>query len=119
MALMLSLPDQVGELLLGDAWNVTQPIVIFTGIEYAAVVWLSAAFTCLISVRMGVAVLKARLSYSIMTLIFAIVAMAAFRDAGAIALAMTLSAVIATGVAVVALTRRSRTPSPLLESVRI
>jgi membrane protein implicated in regulation of membrane protease activity len=50
-----------------------------------------------------------------MTLIFAVTAMAAFRNAGMIALAMTLSAVIATGVAVVALTRHSRTSSRILK----
>lgn len=109
MAVMLSLPDRFGELLLGEAWKVAYPIVVFAGIEYAAVVWLSAAFTCLISARMGSAVFKARLSYSIITMIFAITAMAAFRDARVIALAMTLSAVIATVVAVLALTRHSRT----------
>lgn len=116
LTLMVSLPDKVGRLLLGGAWKVTQPIVAFTGIEYAAVVWLSAVFTCLISARMGAAIFKARLSYSIMTLTFAITAMVAFRDARVIALAMTLSAVIATALAVVALTRHSRTSSRILKT---
>jgi hypothetical protein len=108
MALVLVLPDQAGRFLLGDAWSVTRPIVAFTGVEYAAIAWLTAAFTCWRSARMGLVVFRARLSYSIVALVLAITAAAVFQQAAMIAFALALSALLVTTVAVIVLNRQTR-----------
>jgi hypothetical protein len=107
-ALVLVLPDRVGTLLLGEVWAVTRPMIAYTGLEYGVVVWLSAAFTCWRSARMGGVVLRARVAYSSMTVVLVVVAAAVFGQAPMIALAMAVSAAIATVIAAIAINRPKR-----------
>ncbi len=67
----LWLPDGVGELLLGDSWTVVSPLLPITGLEYAALAWVSIMYTTLRASGRSSALLRARLVHAATSLVLA------------------------------------------------
>lgn len=71
-SLGLVLPDRIGHQLLGPSWAAVAPILPITGIEYAGLAWVSSVFSALRSQGRSVALLRARVLFTICSIVFSI-----------------------------------------------
>ena len=67
----LWLPERVGALLLGDSWLVVSPLLPISGLEYAALAWVSIMYTTLRASGRSSALLRARLVHAATSLVLA------------------------------------------------
>jgi len=71
-SLGLVLPDGLGHQLLGPSWAAVAPILPITGIEYAGLAWVSSVFSALRSQGQSVALLRARVLFTVCSIVFSI-----------------------------------------------
>ena len=92
-------PDRIGELVLGESWNVVQPILPITAFEYMSLAWLAVAQIGLKTLLRSKSVLRVRLAQSCSYLVLSLTAATVFHSAIAIAIALAIST---TGAAIYA-----------------
>jgi hypothetical protein len=91
----LLVPHQVGELVLGDSWRVTRPLLPATGVEFALVAWLNAANGALRAQARADQLVRNRILFAGASLVLGCGAAIAFRSALAVAIALAVAAGIA------------------------
>jgi len=93
----LLVPQGWGELILGDSWTVVRPVLPLTAMEYAALAWVSAASSGMMTQGRSITLVKLRLLTSGMSVALgsavAIVAGSAVAVAGALVVAAVMAAV--------------------------
>lgn len=96
------LPQAIGKQFLGPSWAVISPLLIFTGVEYAGVVWVSCVFTALRAQGLSAALLKGRITLSASLALSSVVACVGWATARAMAAGLAAAAVVV-AVALVAI----------------
>jgi hypothetical protein len=88
------LPERLGRLILGESWIYVAPLLPFTGLEYLCLAWLACNNTALLAKAMSRQLLRLRVIYGIMSVVFSAAAALLFRDALSMAAALAMSAAL-------------------------
>lgn len=84
-AVLLSLPNSVGALVLGDVWQPAMSVVPYMGISCVAIVWLVSTHSMLAAQGMSVALLGLHVIQVVLIVIFTVIGGLVFHTAAAIA----------------------------------
>lgn len=88
----LAVPDGLGRLLLGESWAVIRPILPLTGVEWAFIVWITAATAGLQVLERASDVLRVRLVFGALALALGCSAALVLREPAAVAGGLCLAA---------------------------
>jgi hypothetical protein len=91
----LAVPHQAGELVLGDTWKVTRPLLPATGVEFALVAWLNAANGALRAQARADQLVHNRILFATASLVLGCGSAIAFRSALAVAIGLAVAAGVA------------------------
>ena len=89
------LPSWIGEILLGNSWAAVVPLLPYTGLEFAAISWLSCIALAFSATAMSHEFLRAGLVHAISSIILCTTAALIFGSARSIAGALVVSACFA------------------------
>lgn len=89
-----ALPDAVGRLLLGDSWDQAAPLLPITGLEYAALAWISVMYSTLRVAGRSGQLLSARVVHASISISLSLLAAALWLTAFSVACALAVTAVM-------------------------
>lgn len=112
--ILIALPDRWGAVLLGPTWKETSTILLYIGIEWAAICWLGSSYIFFQSQGDSASVIKLNLSYLAIQLGGCIAAGLLFRTAIAFGVALALSGCVMAGVGAYTVRRHLRTHAEAL-----
>lgn len=110
--LSVFVPDAWGEALLGRTWNVAQPLLPITAIEYVALTWSYSADAILRAQMNSRAVLSRQITHSILITGSATIAALAFGSAIAVAAGLAAGASVAAVYGVILTFRGTKSQRP-------
>ena len=86
LAVLISIPDSIGELILGDIWRPAMTVVPFMGISCVAIAWLVSGYNMLAAQGMSAALLRVHIVQVVLIVIFSAAGGLAFDTAAGIAM---------------------------------
>lgn len=87
------IPDEIGHQLLGPSWAAVAPILPITGIEYAGLAWVSSVFSALRSQGESVALLRARIVFTVCSTVLSVGAAFYWNTVRAMAIGLAVAGV--------------------------
>ncbi|MEO3761526.1 hypothetical protein ABGB19_25010 [Mycobacterium sp. B14F4] len=98
VAILLSLPDSIGKMVLGDVWQPAMTVVPFMGISCVAIAWLVSGYNMLAAQGMSATLLRVHTSQVVLIVLLSTVGGLIFDSAAGIALGEAAASWVAVGI---------------------
>jgi O-antigen/teichoic acid export membrane protein len=105
VAVLLSIPDSVGKLILGEVWQPAMSVVPYMGISCVAIAWLVSGYSMLAAQGNSAALLRVHIIQVVLIVIFCAIGGLVLKTAGGIAIGEAVAGWVAVVVVLTVVTR--------------